>query len=200
VSDVLAQLRAATSPAHQQLEAVLNLLDARINLQDYRNILARFHGFWRAWQPLAGGLMNDPAFTLPRQRLYLLENDLAALGMPPAAAQALPLCPMPGLTDAAAALGSFYVMEGSTLGGRVIEKTLLPRLGLTRDSGGSYFAGYGGRTGPMWRDFLDRLAAAPLADAAQITFGAAATFTSLTSWFADKPLHCPPMHCPPAAA
>ena len=181
---VLAQLREATRPAHQQLEATLDLLDERLTVEDYTKILGKFYGFWHAWQPLAGRLMDDAAFTRPRQRLHLLTNDLTALGMSAAAIDALPACPMPALHTAAAALGSFYVMEGSTLGGRVIEKNLLARLGLARESGGSYFAGYGDQTGLMWRDFLARLNAAPFTDADEINLGAAATFACLTSWFA----------------
>ncbi len=75
-------------------------------------------------------------------------------------------------------------MEGSTLGGHVIEKNQLARLGLARESGGSYFAGYGDQTGLMWRDFLARLDAAPFTDAGEINLGATATFACLTSWFA----------------
>jgi heme oxygenase len=182
---VLGQLREVTRPAHQQLEATLDLLDERLTAQDYIKILGKFHGFWRAWQPLAGRLMDDAAFTRPRQRLHLLTNDLTALGMSAAAIDALPTCPMPTLRTPAAALGSFYVMEGSTLGGRVIEKNLLARLGLARESGGSYFAGYGDQTGLMWRDFLARLDTAPFTDAAEINLGATATFACLTSWFAS---------------
>jgi heme oxygenase len=92
---------------------------------------------------------------------------------------------MPVLQNAASALGSLYVMEGSTLGGRIIEKNLLLRLRLLPETGGSYFAGYGKRTGQMWRDFLNRLATAPLTDVAQIKIGASATFDALTSWFAN---------------
>jgi heme oxygenase len=181
---VLTQLREGTRTAHLQLEATLNLLDARLNREDYVRILGQFHSFWQSWQPLTARLIDDPDFTCPRERLHMLTNDLCRLGVTPAAIEGLPDCPMPPLANAAEALGSLYVMEGSTLGGRVIEKNLLLRLGIVRETGGSYFAGYGERTGQMWRDFLFRLGAAPAADAPQIKFGANATFSCLTSWFA----------------
>ncbi len=183
---MLAQLREQTRPAHARLETTLNLLDEQLGRPEYLKILMRFHGFWQFWQPLAGKLMDDADFTGPRERLHLLTADLAALGLSPVAVAALPGCPMPELGGAGAALGSMYVMEGSTLGGRVIEKQLLARLGIGQDSGGSYFAGYGERTGLMWREFLARLAAAPAADAAQINAGANATFACLTLWFAHS--------------
>jgi heme oxygenase len=184
-TSVLTQLRAATKPAHQRLEAALNLLDDDLNREDYKKILEKFHGFWSSWQPLIGHLMHDETLTRPRQRLDLLANDLLALGMSQAEIENLPACPMPALPNTATALGSLYVMEGSTLGGRVIEKNLLLRLGITRDSGGSYFHGYGDRTGLMWRDLLDRLDATPITAAAAINLGAIATFACLTSWFSS---------------
>ncbi len=179
---VLAELRAATRPAHDQLEQTLDLAEASVTLAGYRAVLARFHGFWRSWQPLAASLLQNDALTQPRRRLHLLEADLAALGLPAAAIAALPACPPPNLPDANAALGSLYVMEGSTLGGRVIAKNALTRLGLTATNGCAYFTGYGPQTGAMWQAFLTHLNTAPTTAAPAITTGATATFDTLTHW------------------
>jgi heme oxygenase len=181
-TSVLAQLREVTRPAHQRLEARLRLLDEQLSHQDYRYILTRFYGFWCSWEPLVERLVNDLAFTFPRQRLHMLARDLAALGFSQAMLDALPICPPLPLQDAAAALGSLYVMEGSTLGGRIIEQHLHRLLGIRRETGGSYFAGYGDRTGLMWRNFLDRLDATPVTAAARINSGATETFACLTAW------------------
>lgn len=55
------------------------------------------------------------------------------------------------------ALGVMYVIEGSSLGGRVILKNINTVLGHDADNGGSYFTGYGGQTGSHWKTFLGSL-------------------------------------------
>ena len=94
----------------------------------------------------------------------------------------LPLCPVPLLRDAFEALGSLYVMEGSTLGGQVIMRNVTLRLGFDDRFGCSYFAGHGANTGAMWRSFLARLDEAPTAEAERIANGASATFERLAWW------------------
>lgn len=114
---ILAHLREATRPAHQALDVALGLMDDGIGIAAYTRLLERFYGFWCGWQPQMAGLMRDEALLGPRRRLHLLAADLAALGLSPDAVRALPWCPLPALRDASEALGSLYVMEGSTLGG-----------------------------------------------------------------------------------
>ena len=184
---VLAYLRTVTRPSHDALEGALGLLDEQLEAATYRTILQRFYGFWRDWEPQVATLLQDDALLGPRRRLHLLAADLTALGMSGHAMAALPSCPLPPLADAAAALGSLYVMEGSTLGGRVIQRHIGRRLGLDEQSGGSYFAGYGTQTGMMWRSFLVRLDQAPMAEAGRIGSGATATFERLAWWLTREP-------------
>ena len=73
-------------------------------------------------------------------------------------------------------------MEGSTLGGRVIQRNVTLRLGFDDRFGCSYFAGHGANTGAMWRSFLARLDEAPMAEAERIADGACATFERLAWW------------------
>ena len=179
---VLARLRVATRPAHDRLEGSLGLLDPELGRDAYRRVLERLYGFWRGWEPRMADLLRDEALLAPRRRLHLLAADLAALGSPLAAVARLPVCPVPELRDAAGALGSLYVMEGSTLGGGVIRRHVAHRLGFGERSGCAYFAGYGSATGAMWRAFLVRLDQAPADDADRIADGATATFTRLAGW------------------
>jgi heme oxygenase len=146
---LLARLRFVTRPAHDKLEGTLGLLDERLGLDTYRRVLERFYGFWRGWEPQVAALVQDAAFLDPRRRMHLLRADLATVGLSAHAVQMLPACPLPILRDAAEALGSLYVMEGSTLGGRVIERNVKRYLGLDGRRGCTYFAGYGTDTGRM---------------------------------------------------
>ena len=44
-SAMLDYVRAATGPAHRALEGTLGLMDERLDLAAYRDVLARFYGF-----------------------------------------------------------------------------------------------------------------------------------------------------------
>jgi len=182
----LAHLRAVTRQAHDALEDSLGLLDERLSLDAYKSVLERFYGFWRGWEPQAGALLQDEAFSGPRRRLHLLADDLAALGTAAHALETLPLCPLTTLRDAVEALGSFYVMEGSTLGGRLIRRNVERCLGSDGRAGCSYFNGYGVETGSMWRSLLARVDAAPTADAERMGRGAVATFEHLGRWLTTE--------------
>jgi heme oxygenase len=86
------------------------------------------------------------------------------------------------LTSLPAALGAFYVLEGSTLGGRFLLPEVQARLG---DVPTSFLAGYGDRTGRMWKQTRTALVRGvteaphpPSAERALVA-GADATFTRL---------------------
>jgi heme oxygenase len=183
----LTHLRTVTGPAHARLEASLNLLDDDLDLDRYRATLLRFHGFWRVWQPRMAALFGEPAFLAPRRRLHLLRADLAALGLSAAAVAQSPSCPPVPLADPREALGSLYVLEGSTLGGRLVQRHVQARLGALGGAGCSYFNGYGDRTGAMWREFQARLDREPAHHQPAITRGATATFDHLTRWLPPPP-------------
>ena len=168
-------LREGTRAEHDRLEDGLRLTDPALSPDRYREVLSRFHGFWAGWEPRVAAELADDAFLAPRRRLALLRDDLRALGV---AAERLPVCPPPPLRGRGEAMGSLYVMEGSTLGGRVILKGL-ERIGVPQDAR-SYFTGNGEATGTMWRAFLERLEAER--DAAAVLRGAKATFQRLGDW------------------
>jgi len=178
---LLAHLRAVTRPSHDALEDALGL-DGALDLDAYRRLLARFYGFWTGWQPQVAALLAEERLTTPRRRLHLLAADLTASGLSAKDLEALPRCPLTPLQDAMAALGSLYVMEGSTLGGRVIQRNLERSLGALGADSRSYFNGYGPETGRMWLSFLARLEAAPAGAAVRIGRGALATFERLGGW------------------
>nr|WP_262512340.1 biliverdin-producing heme oxygenase [Adhaeribacter arboris] len=78
-----------------------------------------------------------------------------------------------------------YVMEGSTLGGKVISKIVYETLGYTPENGIAFFNGYGTQTGPKWKAFqeaLTRFALTPAQEEAIVTT-ATRTFQKLEVWF-----------------
>lgn len=187
------RLRRETRQAHERLEGTLDLLDPALTLDAYRDLVARFHGFWRVWEPAVAAALAEPDLFDPCRRAHLLVRDLEALGLDAREIAALPACPqLPPLGDAVEALGSLYVMEGSTLGGRVILKALERHLGLSAARGAAYFAGCGDEPAAQWRRFRTRLDARAAQwqdpdDAARCVAAADKTFDILTSWLPAPP-------------
>jgi len=125
-------LRASTADIHQRLEqipAFERLLQGRASLADYLALLRGYRRFYQLAQAhLDLGYLELAALgsTLARKDvLYLLEQDLAALGAPceDVVAEA------PPHAAASAAVGWVWVVEGSALGGKVIDRSLTQLLG-----------------------------------------------------------------------
>lgn len=181
------RLREETAEAHQALESMLGLLDSPASFTRYVALLMRFHGFHRVWEPaIAQALPQDTALLQPRRRLALIDEDLRDLDIDDLDIDVLPVVPEAAelCRSPAAALGSLYVMEGSTLGGRVITRRLLESASWCPPGGLRTFYPYGDATGERWRETLARLEAAPAQEHELIVQGALATFALLQWWLA----------------
>jgi heme oxygenase len=181
-ADLAAHLRIATAEAHRSLETRLALLSRPLDRQRFCDVLEGFYGFHLIWEAAIRQRPRIAALHSDRGRLPHLRRDLLALGRTEAEIGALPVCHLAaGLADDdATAAGAIYVLEGSTLGGRLISRELseaqwLPAGGLT------YFDPYGARTGEMWRGFKTWLSnEAPQPE--RVVDGARRTFRLLETW------------------
>ena len=173
-------LRCATGKAHEALEGSLDLLRQPPEREYFVRLLVRFHGFHRVWESAVAGQLPDTVMPCPR--LVLIEHDLRALGLDERAIGAIaPCAPAVCLGDNPdAALGSAYVLEGSTLGGRVITQHL-SKASWCPPGGLRYFNPYADQTGSNWQAMLRHLAVAP-GDPDQIVAGALRTFEILQDW------------------
>jgi heme oxygenase len=152
---LLLRLREETRPAHHRLEAELDLLSDGLTLERYGAVLTRFHWFLRAWEPAVARLLADDGFFEPRRKLGLLEQDLESLQLQPLEG---PCHDLPMLGTRAEALGSLYVLEGSTLGGQVIARHARRVLPLPAGQGTAFFESYGPAVGARWVAFRQMLA------------------------------------------
>ena len=59
-------------------------------------------------------------------------------------------------------LGALYVAEGSSLGGQVIQRTLLSNENLHDIDKTLFYKGYAEQTGPMWKQFMAYLETMPV--------------------------------------
>jgi heme oxygenase (biliverdin-IX-beta and delta-forming) len=186
---LLERLKIETRPAHDSIERALDVERRMASREAYKDLLIRFHGFHSAWEDAAGAVAPDPAFFRQRCKTALLAKDLKALGMKADEIAALPRChPLMPLPAPAAALGSMYVVEGSTLGGAIIARGVERALGLTVDTGCAYFRSYGRETAFMWRSFGAMLLAASSPEADDLIVDSARrTFDVMHDWLCEIP-------------
>lgn len=202
ISSVLQRLKAATRAEHDAIETALDLMAPGLSLADYHRRLQRYHGFYAAIEPRLAAAADWSHWHLnmtARAKTAWLAADLASLGdaADPGgiAVRSLPLCSdLPQLDTAAAAFGCMYVLEGATLGGRVISRHIERVLGLDAPHGARFFQGYGEQTGSMWKTFraaLSAFAEEPNNED-KVVASAIATFTALRAWCAaDEAPHAP---------
>jgi heme oxygenase (biliverdin-IX-beta and delta-forming) len=186
---LLERLKIETRSAHDRIERAIDIEERIASKDRYRRLLVKFYGFHSAWEEAAGASAPDPDFFRQRRKTGLLVRDLQALGMRPDEIRELPRCrPLMRLSSPEAVLGSMYVVEGSTLGGAIIARDVERHLGLTAETGCSYFRSYGRDTARMWSAFGAMLLAAssPAADDAIIR-SAGETFDVMHDWLCGEP-------------
>jgi len=156
--NLLQRLKRETALAHDRIEQAFGLRARTSSTSAYRDLLARLYGFHAVWEPRVEAVLPDPELFRGRQKTGHLINDLRALGMADSDIGELSLCRslMP-LHSSAEAIGSMYVIEGSTLGGAIIARHVERGLGFDRRNGCSYFRCYGEDVGPMWKAFGAKL-------------------------------------------
>lgn len=148
---IMSRLKQATLHQHQEVEALMPVLDPALSRSAYAQLLCQLLGVVR---PLEAHLLTLPipaALELDlRLKAPLLARDLEALAQD---VTTLPVAAAPPLPGIPGALGALYVLEGATLGGQVIARHLRRTLRVTPERGGAYFSAYGSETGRMWRAF-----------------------------------------------
>lgn len=154
------RLRQETAESHQRLEdnpLSKAILTPSVSIRDYQNYLAALFGVTIACEdqvfPAISHVITDLA---GRYKSSLIIDDLLATGFTEAEVDALPVYHFE-FSSVAEAMGVMYVLEGSTLGGKVLYKHIHEVLGLTPENGASYFWGYGTQTGNLWKSFISSL-------------------------------------------
>lgn len=159
--EIITALREATTEAHNRLEADIDLFGRVSEPDSRRDMVARFHRLHASVEPAVEPWLADlPGLEFERRkRSEEVGRDLTDLGGPSLAAPTSP--PVGSLGEA---LGWWYVLEGSSLGGRVIHRTLL---GHGKDLRGlGFLLPYGSATGEWWRRFVEVLDEADRRDSA----------------------------------
>lgn len=120
-----------------------------------------------------------------RRKAAWLRDDLVALGHTHADVDGIARLPLRAPLEGPRALGWAYVLEGATLGGRVLVPRLRDRLGLS--SGLAFVTGYGPDTDARWQRFGRALEHHATPDtASEIVAGAVAAFTAIHDWCVSR--------------
>jgi heme oxygenase len=183
----LKNLRAETSGSHKDLEdneRSKGILSPEVSMKVYQAYLAKMYGVVAACErdvyPMLTSLFDDLE---QREKSHLILQDLAVTGMDEAAIEALKIHSF-NPANMAQALGIVYVMEGSTLGGKVLFKHIQKVLGLNESSGAAFFWGYGADTGMMWKSFVSIFSDYAVLENVQrdVIESANETFTVVDQW------------------
>lgn len=177
-----ADLKEITYPEHQASEKKMVAALKRIETQaDYKRMLGWLYGFYSPVEDLISRALTEDIFPdiANRCRAYLILTDMRNSGE----SDATPgICTeLPVIDSPERGLGALYVLEGSTLGGRIIAEMITRRLGPSTSLG--FFNGYGAETEKMWQSFKDFLNKPRTAEEqAAIIDGAKATFITFKNW------------------
>ena len=183
-----------TSTLHHHIEQnsrMQRLVQPNLSLPEYADIIYDLKCYYSLLEDHLGKvepLLNRHGFDFaPRRKLHLLEQDLETMlarGIRNAVARPRQPAP-PVLHSLSEAVGCLYVIEGSTLGSRIISKHLAKNLGLGPKQGGSFFYGYGARTGLMWKHFKTFVSDSDqqgLLKREEAVSAAKTTFANLATW------------------
>ncbi len=185
---IIDKLRADTRYTHEQLEQeMLPMIREAVNMESYARLLRIFYGYYKPLEDSIAQYISPrelPDFA-DRRKTSLILEDLSTIGQPTGN---IPIdLSVPAIDCPEAAFGALYVMEGSTLGGKVICKMIAENLGVKDHDGLSFFYGYGGQTGSRWKDFLARLDAFSDQPGELLVIRSAnAVFTRFQHWIKEK--------------
>lgn len=191
---LLESLRKNTRSCHEAIEQnrlLISLLEPDMSRENYVKVLQAFYGFYKPLEEmLLQNCSSTELKTLIESRLKtrLILKDLANLGL--SEVTSINLCSeLPSSNQISNCLGILYVSEGSTLGGRVIAKSLQAATGITEETGGAFFYGYGPQTSFMWKDtcrILNMVAQDNQIPVPEIVMAAVETFGTLNNWLAKN--------------
>lgn len=151
------ELKLRTRKPHLELEKALALqMRSMKSVSDYTKLLQIFYSYFGSLEDSIDKYIGSAELPdhLQRRKSESLAADIRALGgdLTEKASSA----EIPEIADHLQAFGALYVMEGSTLGGKIISQMIAKQLGI-KDKGLSFFQSYGEDLSSMWLSFKQTL-------------------------------------------
>lgn len=182
--DLLHSLKTSTSQYHEQIEQVdlfKKIITKEITLLEYKKLLCQLYGFI---SPCETVIQQRFHYAIEgREKASLLNSDLSELNCD--TSRDFLFCKnTPNFNTLPEVFGYLYVLEGSTLGGQIISKSLKNNLQLLPLIPARYFNAYGKQTRKYWDAFLKSLREHDLNDNQKenLITSAINTFSSLLNW------------------
>jgi len=150
------QLKEETSEVHRESEKIMiRHLKKMTTTEDYILFLNWLYGYYHPLEELLRPWITPDRMPDGEKRSHagniLLDIQESGITVPPVEMEQ----DLPRIGSFAAALGALYVVEGSTLGGRIIATMLTRQLGST--SSLFFYNSYGKETENMWLTFKSYL-------------------------------------------
>lgn len=176
------RLRSATQALHERVEQQVDLTTTHATRERYVWFLSKLLGFHHSFEPLALAAVRANGCDAVIAKAPLLAADLTLLGAPqPTSA---PEAELPSLVHA---LGAAYVLEGATLGGRVLCRSLAAQEWFAAIGVHHYLSAFERTSGAGWNKFMlvvENYAQDERTSAAVVD-GAIHTFARLSVWLDD---------------
>lgn len=152
------------------------------NVDSYARLLQCFYGYYKPiYDALDKYLSNEivPGYSVRRKPEMIL-NDASYFSV----ITDKTICSeIPAITNISQAMGAFYVLEGSTMGGSIISKKISENLKIDHDEGLSFFNGYGEMNKQMWNSFLVSLNERSHSfNKLELIYTAGKTFSQFRNW------------------
>jgi heme oxygenase (biliverdin-IX-beta and delta-forming) len=185
----LESLRSATNASHSRLELhplSMSLTSTTVTTENVIAYLARLYGIVKPLETLFAMLPED--FRNPISKTAQLEKDLMRLEIDHSRVDVIePRALKSTLSNNEKVAGACYVLEGSVLGGKVINKHLKTHLQPEFVNRIGYFDIHGSESGPKFRSFLQVLDQFAIThNQHEIIDGAVRTFDLFYEWFDYK--------------
>lgn len=184
-------LKQATISNHQRVEKLLVLRLRLIHSnEDYIKLLQLFYSFFGGLEEKINQyiLPFHPGHQPEKRNTSYIADDIKILGgTVPEKAKGGDL---PEIENYLQAFGALYVIEGSTLGGKIIVQLLQRQLNIDHLKGFSFFHGYGEETESKWASFQKTLneLRKNATDTESIVFAANDTFAKFKLWIERQSL------------
>lgn len=185
------RLKLATSYEHEEMERntlSTRLMSESVDIATYIIYLRKLLGFVEPFERLADGFFNDWEEKPSRMKQYLIRQDLAGLGENSTNVDTIDMEKFRRIFDNEhKLLGAFYMIEGSSLGGVLINRHIEAKLGSEVGDNNRYFSAYEGETGKKWKSFQEylNLKAGSEREQVEIIEGARAAFVLLNQWMSN---------------
>ncbi|MBM5573711.1 biliverdin-producing heme oxygenase [Deefgea sp. CFH1-16] len=180
---ILEQLKLKTRKQHSRLHQhplLKGITQSGYSLARYIQLLKAYYEIYSAIETVL--LQRQSQFNLDfdyqaRYKLPWLQADLKDLESPPTMSHPTLANETSGIiTTPEQWLGAAYVLEGSTLGARVISACLQKTLRISPQFAGHFFNAYGLNTSKYWLEYQNFLASHPIVATTEITAAASQTF------------------------